>query len=566
MIERIMRRISLAIAWLMVGLLPAMPAWGTQAPTPYRSPFDAKYSPDGKWLAVSDRTAGKLVIIDPARAKVVKEITVPGEPTGVAWEPGGASVFVSESSAASVAEVDVARGKITRRLQVGAGPVGLATSTKKKLLIVCNSFGDDVSVINTITGREEGPIQVIRQPSFVAVTPDETLAVVGNLLPQGDATDPHTAACVSLIDLNELRKVKDVRLPGGSSSCRQIVISTDSRWAYAVHTIGRTQRPTTEIEEGWINVNALSIIDLQRKVLAATVLLDRLTEGAANPWGIALSPDGKDLWVSLAGVHQLARIDRERLHDFVEGRLSRTNPALGGPGVRPGSYGASTKGSREVLMQVMSFAPLYLDGVITRTPLPGNGPRGLSISPEGNTLAVPMYYSGGVVLMDAMSDKVVTVIPLGAPTEMDKARQGEEVFHDASYCLQHWLSCATCHPDGRTDGLHWDLLNDGIGNPKHTHSLLFAHKTPPMMSLGVRSNMEAAVVAGFRYIEFHEPTQEEVETTQEYIQSLQPVRSPQLLPNGELSPAAKRGTIDFLRQGGLCELPLGSVVHRFEAP
>ena len=66
-----------------------------------------------------------------------------------------------------------------------------------------------------------------------------------------------------------------------------------------------------------------------------------------------------------------------------------------------------------------------------------------------------------------------------------------------------------------------------------------------MMSLGVRSNMEAAVVAGFRYIQFHEPTREEVETTQEYIRSLQPVRSPHLLPNGELSPAAKRGKLIF---------------------
>ena len=71
-----------------------------------------------------------------------------------------------------------------------------------------------------------------------------------------------------------------------------------------------------------------------------------------------------------------------------------------------------------------------------------------------------------------------------------------------------------------------------------------------MMSLGVRSNMESAVVAGFRYIQFHEPTQEEVETTQEYIRSLRPVPSPYLLPNGELSLAAQRGKSIFLGKAG----------------
>ena len=34
-------------------------------------------------------------------------------------------------------------------------------------------------------------------------------------------------------------------------------------------------------------------------------------------------------------------------------------------------------------------------------------------------------------------------------------------------------SCATCHPDGRSDGLNWDLLNDGIGNPKNEGTKLF---------------------------------------------------------------------------------------------
>ena len=45
--------------------------------------------------------------------------------------------------------------------------------------------------------------------------------------------------------------------------------------------------------------------------------------------------------------------------------------------------------------------------------------------------------------------------------------RGNMYFHDATLGFQGWQSCASCHPnDARADGLNWDLLNDGLGNPK----------------------------------------------------------------------------------------------------
>jgi hypothetical protein len=58
----------------------------------------------------------------------------------------------------------------------------------------------------------------------------------------------------------------------------------------------------------------------------------------------------------------------------------------------------------------------------------------------------------------------------------------------------------SCHPDGRSDRLNWDLLNDGVGNPKNTNSMLLAHQTPPAMSEGVRLTAEAAVRSGYATI------------------------------------------------------------------
>jgi hypothetical protein len=42
-------------------------------------------------------------------------------------------------------------------------------------------------------------------------------------------------------------------------------VSPDGRFAYVTHTLGRYQLPTTQLERGWMNTNALSIIDVGRR-------------------------------------------------------------------------------------------------------------------------------------------------------------------------------------------------------------------------------------------------------------------------------------------------------------
>ena len=50
-----------------------------------------------------------------------------------------------------------------------------------------------------------------------------------------------------------------------SPCIRQTAVSPDGKWAYAVHTVGRTTLPATQLDRGWVNTNALSIIDLKAK-------------------------------------------------------------------------------------------------------------------------------------------------------------------------------------------------------------------------------------------------------------------------------------------------------------
>jgi len=177
---------------------------------------------------------------------------------------------------------------------------------------------------------------------------------------------------------------------------------------------------------------------------------------------------------------------------------------------------------------------------------------GSSIEPVGKTR--------GLARLDNVLRSEATARQAGAPggplSQMDAVRKGDFYFHDASICLQGWQSCSSCHPgEARADGFNWDLLNDGIGNPKSTRSLLLAHRTPPAMSLGVRTNAEAAVRAGIKSILFTDQPEDVAAAIDEYLKSLNPVPSPHLV-HGKLSPAARRGEKTFHRVGCAdCHVP-----------
>jgi cytochrome c peroxidase len=168
----------------------------------------------------------------------------------------------------------------------------------------------------------------------------------------------------------------------------------------------------------------------------------------------------------------------------------------------------------------------------------------------GNTVYAAEYFSGtlGRVRLGSEEAPKVSSLNLGDEPKMDAARRGEMLFHDGTMCFQQWQSCASCHPGGRTDGLNWDLLNDGMGNPKNTKSLLLAHETPPAMVTGVRPRAEVAVRAGIKHIEMASRPEKDARAIDAYLKSMEPVPSPHLA-DGRLSASAKRGKKLFKQAG-----------------
>ena len=97
------------------------------------------------------------------------------------------------------------------------------------------------------------------------------------------------------------------------------------------------------------------------------------------------------------------------------------------------------------------------------------------------------------------------------------------------------------------DALNWDLMNDGMGNPKNNRSMLLSHRTPPSMWEGVRPTAESAVRSGITHIQFAVRPEADAVAIDEYLKALQPVPSPHLV-NGRLSESAERGKALFMSE------------------
>jgi YVTN family beta-propeller protein len=505
----------------------------------YLSPSALVADNQSKTLYIAQATAKQVAVFDIAAGMVTKTYSLPDMPSGLALSADRSCLYVTCASATErVQVVNLQAAKVSNTLPAGHTPMAPILGLNGKTLYVCNRFSNNVSVIDIAARKELTRIPVQREPVAAAITLDGSFLFVANHLPAGAADRGDIAAAVSVINTKANKAVTTIELPNGTTSLQGICISPDGRHAYATHILGRYTVPTTQLERGWMNTNALSIIDVQNKELIDTVLLDDVDNGAANPWAVGCTSDGKYICVTHAGTDELSIIDAPAMMDKIRKYHADQRNTQNRPTGQDsyGSYGTSSRPSSNIPNELS-----FLYGIRQRIKLCGKGPRALAI--VGSNIYVAEYFTDSMTVVDIgkTTGTKTTALALGSTPKMTVKHRGEMLFHDASLCFQHWQSCASCHPGGaRVDALNWDLLNDGIGNPKNTKNLLFSHRTPPAMVKGVRKDAEAGVRAGIRHILFAVRPEEDAVAIDKYLKSLRPVPSPYLV-NGKLSASAKRG-------------------------
>lgn len=151
----------------------------------------------------------------------------------------------------------------------------------------------------------------------------------------------------------------------------------------------------------------------------------------AQPLGMAISKNGKALYVAGYGSQKIVIYDTQELEDD-------------------------------------SFQP-SLDNQIK---LSGGGPSGLVINKEENLLFVLTRFDNAVAVIDIEDKKEVAKSYLYNP-EPDSVVEGRSYLYDASYTSSHGdASCASCHIFGDMDALAWDLGNPdavSLNNPGPFH-------------------------------------------------------------------------------------------------
>lgn len=494
----------------------------------YLSPTALVPSPDGRQLYIACATANQVAVYDVESRQIVRRVELPVSPSGLALSPDGQRLCVTCTAPKSkICLVGAASGKLLKSCWAGHTVMAPIWSRDGKSLYVCNRFNNSVEFFDAGRLKSVAQISVDREPVAAALTPDGRLLFVANHLHSGRADKGVVSATVSVIDTRSRRLLKNIPLTNGSTLLRGLCVSPDGRFVGVTHTLARFHLPASTVAHGWMNDNALTLIDVGNLKLLATVLLDEDNRGAANPWATQWSQDGRYLCVTHAGTHEVSIIDAPAL-------LARLAALPEHAPVQASDEKGA--GSLDAVANDLGF----LSGLRTRVKLHARGARCIALS--GTKIFIGNYFSDSlsIVNLDSQADSSAT-IQLREPYPLPPERKGEMYFNDGTLCYQGWQSCASCHSsDARVDGMNWDLPNDGIGNPKNVKSLLFCFQTPPVMSMGVRSDAAGAIRAGIRNILFSKTGEEVASAIGEYVKGLQPTLSPYLVHN-RLSDSAQRG-------------------------
>jgi YVTN family beta-propeller protein len=525
------------VGWVAALALLAVTVAGAAMPL---APVALAARRDGATLYVAESAARQIAVLDAAAGRIVSAYPLPCSPSDLVLDAGETRLLVTGGEGDGRLLVLAAdTGKTLAAIACGHSPVAPIPTPDGRLAFVCDRFANAVVVVDLAANAVAARVPVGREPIAACLTPDGRFLFVANHLPSGAANEDYIAARVEVVDVAQRKVVAVIRLPDGSTSLRDIRISPDGRHVFVTHILARYQVPTTQLDRGWMNTNALTILDANERKVIQSVLLDDLDRGAANPWGVACSPDGRFLCVAHAGTHELSVVDLPGLLDKV-GKVAAGQPVP--------TYSQAER-TEVIPADQVSNSLTFLLGLRRRVALAGNGPRAVAIA-AGRAFVAERFSDtlAAVDLTAADTPVAVRSFALGPKPEATAADRGERLFNDAALCFQQWQSCASCHPDGRTDGLNWDLLNDGFGNPKNTKNMLLAHRTPPSMAMGVRDRAEVAVRAGIKFIQFAVRPEQEAADIDEYLKALAPVPSPRLV-GGKLNPAAERGAKVFVAAG-----------------
>jgi len=299
---------------------------------------------DGRQLYVTNAWSDTVSVIDTTSLKVVQTLPTGFEPAGVVVDRSGTTLYIANRLSSDVSVIDLKSGRETKRLLAGRGASYLALSPDGKQVYCTHIYPNpgahrtppksEITIIDTArqTVIERKPLRNVAGVFHVALSADGKLGVVAQLRPKNLIPLAHVehgwAFGDSLtlfgqdvgepvqIPLDELDRY--YALPWGvaiTPDKSKIFLTTAGAESVTVIDVARllravnarrspAGRPALSEAEGSARATPF-VNDLSA---SADYVLARIPVGH-NPRGVALSPDGKRLYVANRLDDNIAVID-----------------------------------------------------------------------------------------------------------------------------------------------------------------------------------------------------------------------------------------------------------------
>ena len=491
----------------------------------YYSPLNLTLSQDGKTLYVVAEEGNSLLIVDAGKKRVDHRIKVGNRPHSVILDKEGKKAFVSNKWSDNISVIDLSTFSVVDTLITGNGPAGLSLSADGNYLYVVNSFSSDISVINLSTGTEEKRLTAGNNPSGIRISPDgKRLFITSRRTLSKPFGDTLRCELTVLSDIN--RRVAE-RLDIKSAYIMENIAFTPSGDLALIPLVRPKNNVTTvQVENGWMMTTGIGIFEQGSRGKSAQLLLDEPNAYYPDPFGIAVTPDGKKGFISSSGVDCISVIDidsiRAILAESTDEMLNTFSNHLG-------------ISSRFIIKRIQT----------------GANPKGMVISPDGKKLYVAEHLQDRIAVISTDLLTTIGTIDLGGPRRITSHRLGRRLLNNAGHTFQNQYSCYTCHPDEHEDGLVYNMASKDMGrNMTNTQSLRNIGDTPPYKWNG--KNQSVYKQDGMRFSTVLTRSEafsyKELDAISGYIMSGIP-NPPDLQynPDGVLTEAQKRGKKIFER-------------------
>ncbi|MCI0358878.1 MAG: c-type cytochrome [Planctomycetaceae bacterium] len=379
-------------------------------------------SRDGMLLACANRDSGTVTIVELGTHIKRAEIAVGKHPEGVSFLGDSHRLAVAVYDDDRVVLLDADTGAITERIDVFDEPYGVVSNRDGTRLYVTLDYPGQVVEIDPAVGSIARTIESGDFARGIALSPDQSRLFVTQ----------YYSGAVLAIDLASAKVVD--QWPGISNDnlVRQIAIHRQRDKAYIPHIRSRV---TAVHGEGSI-FPYVSVIDTaagegsRRKRIPMDAFLGNLV--TSNPWEAAISPDGRQFYVVLAGTDDMFACD-----------------------VVDDDY-------REIAYRKLVKL--------------GKNPRAVRVAPDNQTLYVYNALDFSVVAYDTQSLSTKATIAVTANPLGEEKLRGKILFYSAQQPIvgRRWISCASCHPDGQQDGRTWHNP-EGLRNTQWLAGLAWTH-------------------------------------------------------------------------------------------